>query len=257
MSIIKFTATKLNELNKTGVAKKGSDGYYEVLLGGLNVYNSKGEYYTAEGATKLFTESDVLMRRIKMGNLKGEQGHPQRLPGQTMDEYLYRLFVIDEKSVCCHYKEVWLDTEFGKNNPHLKNPSLVGIKAKVCGSGPFGAAFEKSMENPNENVCFSIRALTQDENRNGTIYRTLVKIFTWDCVTEPGIAHSNKWDSPSTESLSLESMTESYITKEQITRLANNTSPCVAIESKDAAREILSVFKDDKSDIAIPTYLKW
>jgi hypothetical protein len=180
MANVKFTATKLASKGKAGILKPDDDGYYTLVIGGLNLFNSVGEYYTADGARQLFEQSSTFMRRIKNGCLKGEMGHPKRLPGMSMDDYLRRIMTIEETNVCCHFKEIWLDEQYGKNHPEFKNPSMIAIMAKLKPTGPKGPSLQKSLDNPNENVCFSIRAFTKDYAVRGVINRVLDQVYSWD-----------------------------------------------------------------------------
>lgn len=208
---VKFTATKLEALGKKGVLTPDANGYYELVIGGLNVLNSAGEYYTLDKAKELFEESSVFMRRVKSGNLRGEMGHPKKQPSQTMNDFFSRILSIDENNVCCHFSEVWLDENYGKNNPQFNNPNLVAIMAKVKPSGPKGHILEQSLKNCKENTCFSIRALTRDFMVHGKTHRVLQQIVCWDYVNEPGIMVANKYDSPALETVSDIQLTESIV----------------------------------------------
>lgn len=251
MAVIKFESTKLNNTGKEGILKPDEDGYYTIPVGGLNTLNSAGEYYTADGAKQLFEASSVLMRRIANGNLKGEMGHPKKLPGMSMDDFLNRIMTIEEKNVCCHFKEIWLDTDFGKNNPNLNNKNLVAIMAKIKPAGPYGPALKASLDNKNENVNFSIRAFTSDFYQAGKTIRVLKNIMTWDCVTEPGIATSNKWQSPS-----LEKLEEQLFNKEQFMSAISHSKELVVTEdSKLMINDVIKTFEEKK--ILPPTYMKW
>jgi len=249
VNTVKFTATKLAMSGKKGILTCDADGYYEVVIGGLNVDNSAGERYPLNGAKHLFETSSVLMRRISNGNLKSEMGHPKKTPGMTNNDYINRIFSLEETKVCCHIAEVWLDEDYGKNNPNLKNPELVAIMAKIKPAGPMGPALKESLDNPKENVCFSIRALTNDYYRNGRTIRVLDSIFTWDVVTEPGIHISNKYDSPS-----LESLVETVITEKTLRTVAESMDTGIAVEdSKELIRDVLKTFNDEPMAL----YSKW
>ena len=253
MSMIKFTETKLSETGKQGILTPDSNGYYEMVIGGLNVFNSVGEYYVYEGAKQLFEQSSSFMRRIKTGCLKGELGHPKRAPGMSIDDYLNRIMTIEETNVVCHFADIYLDTEFGKKNPQYKNPGLVAIIGKFKPAGPHANALRASLENPKEEVCFSIRALTKDIYRNGRNERTLMQVVTWDQVCEPGLSLARKWHSPG-----LESLNETPITVSQIQRLAETTGNEIAIESSTAlANETLKLVDITLPIIKPPTYAQW
>jgi len=252
MSIIKFTEAKLSNTGKKGILTPDEHGYYEHVIGGLNTLNSADEYYVADGVTQLFEQSSLFIRRIKNGCLKGELGHPKQAPGMGMKTYMRRIMSIEETNVCVHYADVFLDPNYGKKNPQLRNPHLVAIIAKLKPSGPKAQSLKDSLDNPKENVCFSIRALTKDRMIRGTNYRTIVQIVTWDCVTEPGIAISNKWDSPAMETLS-----DSPITIKQLEKLANDNEMPLAIESKDLVNESLRLVNIAMRPVQAPKFAKW
>lgn len=193
---VRFGCTALAGVNKAGVLKKDAEGYYTVCVGALNVFNSVGQYYPYEQAKELFTSSSQLMRRIKRGALRGEYGHPKMLPGMTYEQFVNRVLSIYEENVCCHFKEIWLDFENVKDE---KGKPVIAILAKLMPSGPNGPALQKSLDNPNENVCFSIRSFTDDSRVGTYVQRVLKTIVTWDYVNEPGIAVAEKFKSPALE----------------------------------------------------------
>ncbi len=198
MAIIKFSSTQLQNLGKKGQLKKDSDGYYEIVIGGLNIENSSGVIYVLQNAKELFDNSSVLQRRIKNGSLYGEAGHPIKKPGMSMDDYITRVLSIENNNICCHFKEVWLDDSYSFNSKGVKN-NTVAIFAKVKPYGPLAKSFEDSLENPDINTAMSIRSLSEDQYKNGTIYRTITEIVTWDWVIEPGISIATKWNTPTME----------------------------------------------------------
>lgn len=251
MSKVRFTETKLSATGKKGILTPDADGYYELVIGGLNTFNSAGEYYTLEGAKQLFEESSIFMRRVRNGALLAELGHPSKLPGMSMDEYINRILKIDEGNVCCHIKEVWLDETYGKRYPKLNNPNLVAIVAKIKPYGPKGQHLKESLENPNQNTFFSIRALTNDFYQRGQTIRVLQQIVTFDgCVSESGIAIANKWDTPSLES------NDVTVTKAQIEKVLYQNNSFVATEdSKILMKECLKVFEPKQTPK--PIYHSW
>lgn len=251
MKMIRFTSTKLASSGKKGILKQDSEGYYLLPLGGLNAYNSAGEYYTLQGAEELFKSSSLLMRRIEKGVVKSELGHPKKQAGMSDDQFLERILTIEETNVCAHIKELRLDHEFGKNNPQFKNPRLVAIMGLIKPSGPHGAALESSLNTPSENVTFSIRGLTNNFYEKGQCYRVLTTIITFDQVTEQGINIANKWDSPS-----LETISETPIYEQQLRRIADNVSAVAMESTKEIAREVLKNTSVSKLP-SIPIYTKW
>ena len=256
MATVKFSSTKLQNNGKKGVLPCDEDGYYTMAIGGLNAYNSAGQYYLLDGAKQLFESSSILMRRIQNGAVKAEVGHPKKLPGMTNDDFLNRILSIYEDNVCAHFKEIWLDDQFGKKNPEYKNPNLVAIMAKVKPSGPKGNTLKESFENLNENVCFSIRSLTRDFYEKGQYYRVLQNIITFDYVNEPGIAHANKWAAPALESqMCLESFDECNVTVDELRKIVEDHN-LVATESSKLAMDCLDSLKVVNIPV-IPLYHKW
>lgn len=192
-----YSCTALVGTNKAGILKPDEDGYYTLVLGALDVYNSAGAYYPLATAKHVFESSSSLMRRIEAGNCKGECGHPKPLPGQSTREFLQRVMSIEETNVCCHIRDVRLDMQSVKDRHGRPVVSVIG---SVRPTGPKGPALREALENRHENVCFSVRSLTRDHIKtSGVLQKDIKTIVTWDWVTEPGIEHAQRWKSPSLE----------------------------------------------------------
>lgn len=237
MTQFHFAACRASLQGKNGIVKPDADGYYTGPIGGLQTYNSAGALYVFDEACKLFESSSIFMRRVKNGNMKGELGHPKRQPGMTDDEYMDRYLTVEETNIAVHFSEIWLDKDFGKKNPQYNNADIVGIMAKYKPSGPRAAAVQASMENPKENVNFSIRSLTRDSFVRGRHIKVLDTILSFDVVTEPGISHATKWDSPS-----MESELTRPVTKTEIKRLMERRRMAgMSVESDDCLpRQVLA-----------------
>ena len=236
MSQFHIAACRVSLNGKEGSVKPDEYGYYTGPIGGLNTYNSGGALYVYDGAGKLFEDSHVFMRRVKNGNLKGELGHPKRMPGMNDEDYMDRYMTVEETNVAVHFAEVWLDKDFGKKNPQYNNPDIIGIMAKYKPAGPKAASLQASLENPKENVNFSIRSLTMDSLVRGRRIKVLDSILSFDVVTEPGISHATKWDSPSMEGFS-----DQPVTKGEIKRVLDRLRLAVmSVESYDCLpRQVL------------------
>ena len=168
------------------------------------------------------------------------------------EQYMNRVLHIEETNVCCFFKEIWLDDSYGKNNPEFKNPDLVAIMAKIKPSGPKGEQLQKAFDDPDQNVCFSIRSLTRDYYEKGKCYRVLQLINTWDLVTEPGLTLATKWNSPA-----LESLTETTVSENTIERIAK-TQAGISLESTQLAQECLTLIRSPiREPSKIPLYSSW
>lgn len=240
---IRFVSNQFQVPGKKNIITPDENGYYQVVLGGLNIINSVGEFYTATGATELFSRSSDLMRRINNKNLKGECGHPKQCPGESDDAYYRRAMTIEETNVSHHIAWVELDENFGKNHPEFKNPDIIGIIGKVRPTGPHGASLKADLDNPMTNVNFSIRALSANSYRAGRCIRTLGHIETWDWVTEPGLAIANKFSSPALESFIDLKLSERILT----TIVTDVRSPLATESAKNMANHALTMIRQEQA----------
>lgn len=202
MSALRATlsCTRLQGLPKQGIIRPDADGYYSIVVGGLDVFNSAGAFYEHESAKALFAESSSLMRRICAGQLRGEYGHPKREVGMTDAQYMNRILTLEETRVSHHIRKIIIDSESVKDEK-TGRPVTV-IIAELKPAGPYAQALRESFENGFENVSFSIRSITTDSFENGIIVKRLMQIVTWDFVIEPGIKYAEKYKSPALETLS-------------------------------------------------------
>ncbi len=246
---VRFTCTSLKGTSLKGILPPDENGYRLMPIGGLNILNSAGQYYTAEGAKELFLTSSAFQRRVRSGKLRSELGHPVQQPGQSNDSYLQRVMTIYEPNVCAHIASVELDFD------NFRGPEgpIVAIMGRVIPSGPHAAALERSFNNPEENVCFSIRAFTKDYQSNRMTHRILKNIITFDYVNEPGIRIAEKYQSPA-----LESLVEPVVVPSQLERVFTTPTGQMSMESgvMNAAELFISLgwsmpFR------TIPAYRKW
>lgn len=237
MNGFSLSCTALLGTNKAGTLKSDADGYYKVVLGALDVFNSGGEFYPEASARHLFQQSASLMRRIASGNLRGEYGHPRFQPGMTMDDFVNRVRDIYEPHVCMHIRKVTVDYTTYRN---AQGQPVITIIGEVKPSGPMGPALKEQFENKHEDVCFSIRSLTNDEFTMGRINKHIKLIVTWDYVNEPGLAQAHKWNAPGLEALTeagndsfyAESLTERFILPGQLLALSKKqTASGISMES--------------------------
>lgn len=248
MNQIQFSCTTLNGTGKQGRLPKDSDGYYTMPVGGLQCFNSSGDFYPYEAAKELFQSSSSLMRRVSTGCLKGEMGHPKPLPGQSMESFANRVMCVEETNVCAHFAQLWLDFESIRDET---GRPVVAIMAKVTGSGPKGPSLEKSLSNPKEEVCFSVRGFTEDKNVGGIKHRMLRQIICYDHIVEPGINTARKYYSPT-----LESYTDVSFTREDIEKSVLPISSNIVLESTmTLGADLLSILGWNIKDK--PSFIKW
>jgi len=243
---IVFSTVKSTTDNRT--LEKDDKGYYFVTLGALNVINSAGEFYTADDVRNMFTDNNsTLMRRLKTGALRGEVGHPKFVPGMTRDQFLARNLKIYEENVCVHIRELVLEeSNIDSGVPGKGNVILV--KGWVKPSGPKGDFLQKALDNPEENVAFSVRCLTKNTFVNGIVIKKIVQLITYDYVNEPGIKYATKW-----KELSIESMDSIVMDLDDIAD-GDEVDECFAcsLESnteREMVKELIINCNDNNSDV--------
>lgn len=248
---IKFGCTALSGVNKVGNLKQDDNGYYPMVVGALGMYNSAGQFYDYERAKNVFESSSQLQRRVSKGALRGEYGHPKQQPGQSNDSYVNRVMSIWEENTCCHHKEITLDFESVKDE---NGRPVIAIISKVHPSGPLGHVLEKSLKNKDENVCFSIRAFTDDFRESGRVTRVLKTVVTFDYVGEPGIAVANKFMSPA-----LESSNDKVFGRGDFERAFMNTpkSPIAQESVLMTGAELFAAMKWDVKPSDVPASMRW
>ena len=181
--------------------KKDDKGYYFITLGAFNAYNRSGAFYLMDGVRDLVeNKSSSLNRRIRDGYLKGEAGHPNYETGMSKVEFYERNLKIEQTRISHHIRDiVFTDTKTPCGMPGKGN--IVLVQAWLKPDGLMGDALKKSLDDPEQNVAFSIRCFTKDEMVNGTVIKQVVQIVTWDWVVEPGMKMANKFDTLNLESL--------------------------------------------------------
>lgn len=253
---IVYGCTALAGTNKVGDLKKNADGYYEMVLGALAAYNSAGAYYELDESKKLFEGSSELMRRINNGALRGEVGHPRYQEGMSERAWFNRVNDIYEPNCCCHFAEVHLSYDTMRDK---QGRPLVAVIGLVKPSGANERFLERQLDNPKENVCFSVRSFTNDIPQGGRIVKYVRKIVTWDNVNEPGISVANKYSVPSLESISdSEEFAFQMSTIQQIA--SEEQTSGVSLESGNApAAQLLQMIAEVEKTprIFVPASFRW
>ena len=220
---IHYGCTALIGTNKAGVLKPDANGRYDMILGALEYPNSVGDIYTLSSAQEFFKEGSALFRRISNGQLRAELGHPKRLPGMDDKQYLERILTIEETNVCAHISDVYIDMNTVKD-PKTGKP-IITIRGKVKPAGPMGQYLKEMLDDPKQNVAFSVRSLTMNRLVGFRQHKDFTQIVTWDYVNEPGLAPANKYQVPTLESMeiSIETMKEMLDDRKQSKSISNES----------------------------------
>jgi hypothetical protein len=262
MSLL-FSCTALAGTNKKGILRQDEYGYYEIAVGALNAFNSQGEYYAMDNEVQeLFSESSHFMRRMRNGCLRGELGHPQRLPGMTKDEYMIRIMTILESNTSHHIRDVRIDFDCNKN---ADGSPMATVIASVKPSGIKAKGVQDALDNSQEDSCFSVRSFTEDAKINGVNHRFIRELFTWDYVTEPGISISRKYKTPSLEGFDLSGRQSLImpVTADDMNKVIENVQANnfgIGTESANLLMTAESLFKLCNKQVKekdLPYFLRW
>lgn len=252
---LRYNCTALLGTNKAGILKPDKEGYYEITVGGFNVHNFGGKHWPLGDAAKLFATGSSLRRRIDDGVVRAEYGHPRR-EGMSAEQFYERLNEIHEEKVCGHFAELRLDFN---NYKSASGYPIVAVIARIKPSGPFGKFLKESLDNPNEETCFSIRAGVEDVGNN----RYVVDIVTYDYVNEGGIKIARKYYSMGLENAFGKTVSlnddDLVVTPSMLDKACEVAASTMGLESVDAVRlrdlrDRLG-WKTSPGGIHIPSYL--
>lgn len=236
-----------------GKISKDGNGYREVILGAFNVDNASGAHYPLEPVKSLLLSSSDLMRRLHSRALRSEYGHPRR-ENMSPVQFLARVMDINEQCTCAHINKIELDEKRVTDKDSGK--TIAAIVGWVTPSGPYGPALEKQFENPEENVCFSIRSITNDYlDYSGKLIKEIKQIVTWDYVNEPGIRYANKSYSPSLESIEAE-MFETCVFDEETILQAREYARVIGISTESSEQLYDTLLRDSKVATPYGTFYK-
>ena len=234
MGNLSFACTALVGTSKVGLVKPDQDGYYDLILGALDFGNSYGAEYTLASAKEIFKASSGFVRRINNGYCRSEYGHPKKEPGMTDDDYFMRIMRIEETRVCAHIKKVWIDYDSVKTPDGRR---VIAIRGLVKPTGPLGPTLEAQLQNPSENVAFSIRSITEDQCIGRKHLKHLREIVTWDYVTEPGLSVANKYQSPGLEDMKV--LDEIVMPLELLVQRTSQVAHGISMESSNILRQVI------------------
>lgn len=192
--VITYGNVALQNTGKTGILKKLDNDYYEIALGAFGAIANGGWVYDQDAAMRYIQNNPDFIRLLKDGKLASEWGHPFT-NGLTDREFFERVTTIDPANQCTTIRKVNFSTSTVKDKD---GRAIVTVIGEVRPSGPKADEFRRQLENPHENVCFSIRCFA---DKNAMLMRKyLTHLITFDKVTTPGIANATKYQTPSLES---------------------------------------------------------
>lgn len=181
---------------RVGRIKPDENGVYKGLpMMVLGEITQNRTYYDPASIMDQITNQDTAFNKTFRSNkLYGEYGHPT-FYGMKDDDKLQRLCTVDENNASHVFTGLYTDT-----------PSADGtvvLRADLKPAGPRGAIFKESLDDPIVNTAFSLRAYVNTDFRpDGTKFRTVRKLTTWDTVGASGYATTDKAHAIGLESFS-------------------------------------------------------
>lgn len=259
INIVKYEGTVLNGTGKAGKLRCDPDGYYDVILGGFNVRNTREALWPWDTSAQFFQPGSTLHKRVNAMQLYGEWGHPDKQPGQSEKEFLTRVLNVKEDNVSHHIKEYTIEESYkfpGENG----GPAVI-IYGRVKPFGPRGEILAESLESETQNTAFSIRTLTRDQfDRMQRPIKRIVAMVTWDAVLSPGIAFATKANSPSLESDIVELCSADDVIKyyNEIKRSSVSfESGFIEEQFKSLISELRTTHVDKRTGLILPASALW
>lgn len=204
--IASYSCVSTPGVNQVSKMQPDEDGYYKCIVGAFNCENSSGiPYPLTESVRSLFAEGGIVRRRLDKGVCRGEYAHPD-INNMQPPDIIRRLAKIDENQVSHHIRSIELVS--GKNE---YNRDIVLSVASLRPCGPKGPFLKESLDNPHENVAFSIRSFTRPMMMGGKMARIVTDAITYDYVNEGGILPATQFNT----AISLEELVEDIFFTEE------------------------------------------
>lgn len=195
--IASYSNIALAGSGKKGLLKKLDNDYYEIILGAFSAFGNGGWLYDARTAMSYIENDREFLNWLQAGRMRSEWGHPVREPGMTDAQWFERICTIRESNSSAHHRRISISMDTVTDERGRKVVAVIG---EVRPSGPKADEFRRQLENPDEDVNFSIRSFARKNFSNMT--KHISKIITWDNVFQPGIGVATKYLTPSLESKS-------------------------------------------------------
>ena len=192
---VSFSNVMLTQTGKKGVLKQLDGGYYEILLGAFGTQGNGGWFYNTESAMRYINNDKEFMYMLTNGRMRSEWGHPVREPGMSDQDWFARIHTMYEPNCSAHIRAIRPSMDTVKDASGRFVTAIIG---EVKPSGKNSAEFKEQLDNPHEDVNFSVRSFARRDFR--TMHKHISKIITWDNVFDPGVKVATKYGTPSMES---------------------------------------------------------
>jgi len=228
---------------RPGIIAPNEDGVYKIIVGGLNIYSPNGFYYKYTEKTHKALTSGAFKIKLEAGKVKSEDNHPNFSEIPTDAGKVARMLKIDDDNAV----GVIVDVEVIKSDkldPIFGEP-VYYIVASIKPEGPKANVLIKLLEDPNAELCFSVRSFSDKYEKNGIMVKEQKLFVTWDRVTNPGHYVAKK-SYTNANTLDIESVDEYVFTELEIknirTELLDKLDTEIDVESINELTTLLDVF---------------
>jgi len=198
-----FENVALKGTGKKGVIKPDEDGYYPVNIAAFDVRNEAGHFYKFNSYLKnLFTPGSGFMRQLLNGNLRMEANHPVYQNGWDDNQWFNRLRNTDMTRLAAHLRRFELKS-FTSDSGEKGQLLTAWVKPYP---NEHGNTLKASLENPNEDTCFSMRTIALWNPI--TRIKNIIEFCTVDWVPEPGLRPCRKYKSAALEGYESDSLSD-------------------------------------------------
>lgn len=187
-----YDSGSVGKRNHIAGIKTDEDGYAEYTLGALDCLSSREEFYVFNEAVKqVFSPNSIFMHRMRNATLRGELEHPHPKGTDDVRSFINRVKTILLSNVSHKIRKVELRRGKDENGK-----SIILVIGQVKPSGRYGYVMENLMKDPEENIMFSIRALSKRWRQGNQVFKQITQPVTWDLVNDGGISYATRYTDP-------------------------------------------------------------
>lgn len=196
-----YQAAALPSPGKKGLLKQLDNDYVEIIIGAVAAQGNGGWIYDEKTAIQYMQNNPEFLEMMRLRRMRSEWGHPVRQPGMSDQEWFARINTIYEPNWSSHIRKIHLSSNTLKD---AGGRAVIAIIGEVTPCGPHASDFRRCLENPDEDVNYSIRSFASKNFATGR--KHIQKIVTFDSVWNPGIKEISKFNTPSLEAADIRLM---------------------------------------------------
>ena len=170
-----------------GLEPDANGKYTGIPLAVIGMASRNNIYYTPDSFKAAMTNPESrFAKALQEGHLEGEWGHPFTADIKDPNARLMRTMTILRQNVS--HAITGITTKMSSDG------NYVIVYGDITPCGPYGSFLDKDFRNPNRNVGFSLRSLTNNPKpmANNVTAKSIVALATFDAVDTPGFELASK-----------------------------------------------------------------